>query len=301
MLRSAVLLLALAAFPAAAQTTVGASVSVAPLAGGYAGEPAFIDPTATVVELDASHPLGRVAGADLAVEAALSAASTDFFGEGDAAPLALRAADLGAVVSAATPGDGRAHARLGVVLDLGPDLFDGDGGDALSASASTDGGHALRLGAGLRQPAGRSALWFGADAFLTPVRRTSIPYTDIENPVSDSTLTTRFHPGHTLVLRGGASRTVGPVTLGAELVSAVRTDNLYEIIGSPIPRARSIGPSVVSVVPSVVWQREGVSIEAAVRAPGLILDEHLETGVPLVVNVARVARWPLSLRLAYAL
>lgn len=294
------LLFALAVLPAAAQTTVGASVSVAPVTGGYAGEELVGETSATILRLDASHAVTRVAGADVAVEAALSAASTDVFDEGDAAPLALRTADVAVVFSAVTPGAGRAEARLGVVLDIGPDLFTGDGGSAIGASASTDGGHALRLGAGARQPAGRSTLWFGADAFLTPVRRTSIPYTTIENPVSDSTRTTRFHPGHTLVLRGGASRTVGPVTLGAELVSAVRSGSLYELIGSPL-RRRSPGTSVVSLVPSVTWRREGVAVEAAVRAPGLLWNEHVETGAPLAVNLARVPRWPLSLRLAYGL
>lgn len=285
----------------AAQTTVGVGVSVSPLVGGHAGEEMFIESTATILRLDASRTLGRVAGATVSVEAALSAASTDLFGDGDAAPLALRAADLGATFAATTPGSGRAEARAGVVLDLGPDLFTGDGGSALDASASTDGGHALRLGAGARQPIGRSALWFGADAFLTPVRRTSIPYTTVENPDSDSTLTSRFHPGHTFVMRGGASRTVGSVTLGAELVSAVRSGSLSELLGSPYPPSRSAGMSAVSLVPSLMWRRAGVAIEAAIRAPGLILDEHVETGVPLTVNRASVPRWPLSLRLMYAL
>lgn len=296
--RSFVLLLALAALPAVAQTTVGASVSVVPLTGGFAGESSFLEPSATVVRLDASHPVGRVVGAGLTVEAALSAASTTLLDGEDASPLALRTLEVGLALGRARRAGERARIRLGAVLDVGPDFYTDDPFDE---SVSTDGSHALRLGADVQQPAGTFALWAGADVFLTPARRVDIPYTDIENPMTDSTITFRVRTGHTLVLRAGASRAVGPVTLGAELVSGLRSASTSEGLGSSLPPSREEGATVVSVVPSVAWRGAGVTVEAAVRAPGLLWNEHVETGVPLAVDRARVARWPLSLRVAYDL
>ncbi len=297
MIRFAAALLALVALPAAAQTVVGAGVSFVPVVGGYAGEERFIESTATLLRLDASHAAGRVGGSDLTVEAALSAASVDFFGEGDASPLSLRAADLGASLSTPISSRGHLHTRLGIVLDIGPDLF--DGADLDEESVSTDGSHALRLGAAVRQRAGGFALWAGADAFLTPVRRVDLPYVDESGAITDSTLAIRLRPGHTLVARGGVAHVVGPVTLGAEVVASVRGDSRSEAIGSSLPPSREAGATVVSLVPSVTWRRARLSVEAAVRSPGLLFNEHVETGVPLAVSRARVARWPVSLRVAY--
>jgi hypothetical protein len=282
-MRRLVLVLATAlALPVAAQTaTLDVTLSHSPLVGGSTGAENFVSVPATVLGIEASRMVGSVRGSELRLGGVLRAAQTTVFDEERNRP-ALH----------------HAEALVGASFDIGPSLYDGFAGDR---SVSTDGVHALRLGARADSPLDAVTVTARADVFLSAPRRGEIVVTDEEGSPTGGTLLFRSHLGQRVNLQVGATRRVGAVDVGLALVSAQRLAGFSRIEGLTFPSERIPPVSVVSVVPSVAWSgRGGLRVEAALRSPGVVWLEHAELGVPLAVSNARVARWPLSLRVGFA-
>lgn len=286
------------ALPAAAQTTtLDVTLSHAPLVGGFVGDDLFIEPRATVLDVEASRALGRVGGAELRLGGVLRAATTDLLGE--RGQPALHHAEVRLAGRRVLRG-GTLDAFAGLSLDSRNSLLDrglNDGGP----SRSTNGVHALRMGVRGGGLAEGFSLAAGADVSVSAPYSTEIPVTNPEGPPTGEMRTYRLWWGHLVNLEFGASRRVGAVEAGVGFVSAQRTAGRSRMDGSGFPDNRIEPATVVSVVPSVTWRRVGgLTVEAALRSPGVLALEHAVLGVPVVVSGTRVPRLPLSLRVGYA-